>query len=292
MRLSADCMSCMIRRQAENIRDYPDEEKKARYFREVLRLVCGAPEDACAPAVTERINLLHETFFGRPYSFRELKEKYNRMMLEREQEIGAEIAASTDPLRTALQFARTGNYIDFGAMGSVDDKKLSFLLDQAQEEDVDDLEYAGFRRDLENASRLVYCTDNCGEIVLDKLLISELQKRYPGLQITVLVRGYEVLNDATLEDADQVGLTKLTAVLGNGSHAAGTVLNAVSREALQVLEEADVIVAKGQGNFESLHGCGRNIYYLFLCKCDWFTRRFGLERYKGVFINERNHRIA
>ncbi len=292
MRLSADCMSCMIRRQAENIRDYPDEEKKARYFREVLRLVGNAPEDACAPAVTERVNLLHETFFGNPYSFRELKEKYNRVMLEREQDIAAEIAASADPLRAALQFARVGNYIDFGAMGSVDDKKLSSLLARAQEEEIDDLEYDSFRRDLETAAKLVYCTDNCGEIVLDKLLIAELQKRYPEVEITVLVRGYEVLNDATLEDAEQVGLTKLARTLGNGSRAAGTVLNAVSREAFQALEEADVTVAKGQGNFESLHGCGRNIYYLFLCKCDWFTRRFGLERFQGVFINERNQRIA
>ena len=98
----------------------------------------------------------------------------------------------------------------------------------------------------------------------------------------------EVLNDAVIEDANDVGLTKIVEVIGNGNGIAGTQINKLSKEARTVLDKADIIISKGQGNFETIHGCGRNIYYLFLCKCEWFSERFGMERLKGVFINEKN----
>ena len=292
MRLSAACMACMVSRQAEALREEPDEDRKSEYLRQVLRVIGDAPEGMSAPVVTERIGALHEAYFGRPYSFRELKRRYNALMLGLEDAIGAEIAAAEDPLRLAVQYARVGNYIDFGAMGSVDDEKLRALLDRARQDELEETTYEAWKRDLDRAQRLVYCTDNCGEIVLDKLLIRQLKKRWPQLEITVLVRGGEVLNDATREDAEEVGLTGLTQVLGNGTQVAGTDLATISPEARRVFDEADVIVSKGQGNFETLHGCGRNVYYLFLCKCDWFTQRFGLERFRGVFVNEKDHQIA
>lgn len=97
----------------------------------------------------------------------------------------------------------------------------------------------------------------------------------------------QVINDATMEDAVLVGLTREIEVMGNGDDAAGTILGRISKEARKNIEEADMILAKGQGNFESLFGCGLNIYYLFLCKCDWFMRRFQVERYHGMFVNEK-----
>lgn len=97
----------------------------------------------------------------------------------------------------------------------------------------------------------------------------------------------QVINDATMKDAVLVGLTREIEVMGNGDDAAGTILGRISKEARKNIEEADMILAKGQGNFESLFGCGLNIYYLFLCKCDWFMRRFQVERYHGMFVNEK-----
>lgn len=97
----------------------------------------------------------------------------------------------------------------------------------------------------------------------------------------------QVINDATMKDAVLVGLTREIEVMGNGDDAAGTILERISKEARKNIEEADMILAKGQGNFESLFGCGLNIYYLFLCKCDWFMRRFQVERYHGMFVNEK-----
>lgn len=139
---------------------------------------------------------------------------------------------------------------------------------------------------LERASKLVYVTDNCGEIVLDKQLIRFLKEQFPNLEITALVRGKQVLNDATIEDAQQIGLTELVPVMENGTGIAGASMRAINEESRKALENADVILAKGQGNFESLYGCGLNVYYLFLCKCDWFVRRFGLTKNAGVFMRE------
>ena len=101
-------------------------------------------------------------------------------------------------------------------------------------------------------------------------------------------RGEAALNDATIEDAIQTGLDKAARITDNGCGVAGTPLDYVGADARCLLEEADVIVAKGQGNFETMHGCGLNIYYSFLCKCDWFRKRFGMEKNKGMFVRERS----
>ena len=96
---------------------------------------------------------------------------------------------------------------------------------------------------------------------MDKILIEEIQKKYPNLELTVMVRGAEVINDATMEDAVQVGLTERVKVISNGTDIAGTWLEEISPEAKVVWETADVVISKGQGNFETLHQCGKNIYY-------------------------------
>ena len=108
------------------------------------------------------------------------------------------------------------------------------------------------------------------------------------MDLTVLVRGENTLNDATMEDAVQVGLCEVAKVTGNGCGVAGTPLAYVDEQTRRLLDEADVILAKGQGNFETMHGCGLNVYYSFLCKCDWFQQRFGMEKNKGMFVRERS----
>lgn len=292
VKLSGDCMVCLIQRQWEQVSRCEDEQAKASYMIDVLRTVAEAEDGATAPLVVARITKLYRAYFGNPTGFDKLKAEYNARLLQMEDENSSRIKQSVDPLAAALKLARAGNYIDFGAMGSVEDDKLVRLIADADGETLDENVYSCFVRDLENARRLVYLTDNCGEIVLDKLLVQTIRSRYPSLEVTAIVRGAPVLNDATEEDARAVGLPDAAYVLGNGTDIAGTQLEAISEEARRQITGADLIISKGQGNFETLHGCGLNIYYLFLCKCDWFTKRFGLERYRGVFVNERDCRFA
>ena len=288
MKVSAECMHCLVKRQADNIKKYPDEEKKAAYLGKVLGIIANHAAEEPAPVLLSHIGRLHEVYFGKPFSFEELKQGYNAMMLEKEAEIREKITQAAAPLALALRFAQIGNFIDFGAMDSVDDAKLMEFLEQAETLPLLEDTYQSFTEDLKTAKKLVYLTDNCGEVVLDKLLMETIKQTAPHLEITIIVRGEPVLNDATMEDALQVGLETCGKVIPNGTNIAGTYIPWVSAEAKSALDEADLLISKGQGNFESLHGCSRNIYYLFLCKCQWFMERFGLPQYSGVFLNEKD----
>lgn len=208
-------------------------------------------------------------------------------MLNVEASVEEKIRTSADPLETALLYARIGNYIDFAALENVSQETMLKLLENENQEPLSQTEYANFQTDLSTAKTLVYLTDNCGEIVLDKLAVKILKEKYPQLNITVIVRGYPVVNDATMEDAEEIGLTDIVKVTGNGSNVGGTWFPGLSNEARTLLEQADVILAKGQGNFETMNDCGLNVYYLFLCKCDLFQRRFHAKALQGMFLNER-----
>lgn len=286
MKVSAECMHCLVKRQAENIKKYPDEEKKAEYLGKVLGIIANGAATEPAPVLLSHIGRLHEAYFGKPFSFDELKKGYNAMLLEKEEEIRRKINEAADSLALALRYSQIGNYIDFGALGSVDDEKLQDFLEQAETLPLSEETYGKFTENLKTAKKLVFLTDNCGEIVLDKLLLETIQKTAPHVECTIIVRGEPVLNDATMEDALQVGIDSCGKVIPNGTNIAGTYIPWLSAEAKQAMDEAGILIAKGQGNFESLHGCGLNLYYLFLCKCQWFMERFGLPQYSGVFINE------
>lgn len=285
---SSYCISCLLRKQEEQIRGFEDERKKAEYMKEFCRIIAESGPDDSAPVLVSYSTKLLKKYFGVEKVYEEEKNEYNQLMLKYEDDICERIYEAEDPLKEALKYARVGNYIDFGAMNHVEKNQLEMLLSKVQEDKVDEEEYQALRNDLKKAHTLVYLTDNCGEIVLDKLFIKEIKNQYPDIKITVVVRGEPVINDATMEDAAAVGMDKIVDVIGNGTDTAGTPLEYVGEDAKTVIQNADVILAKGQGNFESLNGCGLNIYYLFLCKCDWFVKSFRMKLYEGVLVNEKN----
>ena len=111
-------------------------------------------------------------------------------------------------------------------------------------------------------------------------------KRFPQLSVKILVRGKEVLNDATMEDAIYTGMDRIGEVLAGGEAVAGVVYDMLPQDLKTVLDETDVILAKGQGNYETMSGQGRHIFYAFLCKCDLFVNRFQVPRLTGMFVEE------
>lgn len=291
MKLNPFCMCCAVNKQEEAIRHFPDMEKKTEYMKKVMAILANAEEKDCSPSLSVEIKKLYSSFWDCPSKdYTEIKREFNQLMLDMETSIEEKIRTSSDPLETALLYARTGNYIDFAALSNVDQATVLSLLEDNHKDCLDSREYQYFRQDLDKAKSLVYLTDNCGEIVLDKLAVRILKETYPELNLTVIVRGYPVVNDATMEDAQETGLTALVKVIGNGSNVGGTWFPGISEEARELLENADVILAKGQGNFETMNDCGLNVYYLFLCKCDLFQRRFHAKELQGMFLNE--HRIV
>ena len=256
------------------------------YLAEIRELLDNRKENDTSPYMVYLFNKVHVRYFGKGADYKEIKKKYNDLMLGMEDKLRDEIKSAEDPLAKSIIMSRIGNYIDFGAMNHVDqDEFLELFCDTQMRED-DEKTYRSFVRECEKARNFLLVCDNCGEIVLDKLMIEQLKIRFPKLTVKALVRGGEVLNDATEEDAGYTGLDKVAEIISNGEAIAGTIYDMMPQEAKDAIDEADVILAKGQGNYESMSGQGRHVFYEFLCKCDLFTDRFKVPRLTGMFIEE------
>ena len=280
MRINESCAACLYDKQLHRTDD-------AVYLAEVRRLIDTRRETDTAPYLVYLFDQAYEERFGKRASYREIKKQYNDLALSMEGAVREKIEVSNEPLETALLYARIGNYIDFGAMNHVDEQTFLRLFENAKASEHDTAVMKSLFRQCESAESFLLVADNCGEIVLDKLFLTELRRRFPKLDISVMVRGSEVLNDATMEDAEYVKLTKTARVISSGSAAAGTIYSMLSAEARQALDSADVIHAKGQGNYESLSHQGRHIFYSFLCKCELFTERFSVPPLTGMLVEER-----
>ncbi|MBR3873378.1 MAG: DUF89 family protein [Clostridia bacterium] len=286
-RLQPECIRCLVERQ---LYAYPADaapDKQLDYMQRLLGLIAGARRDVGVPVLSREIKRLKEELFGTAEDYTQIKRHFNALMLARENELQSRIDAAADPLMEGLKCAFTGNYIDFGAaMHKVDEQQLDELLASPPPFETDEQTIARLRAELLAAKRIVYLTDNCGEIVMDKLLMRVIRHINPEAELIAIVRGDDVLNDATREDAQQVGLDTVARVMDNGSDVAGTWLEEISPEANRTLETADVILAKGQANFETMRGCGMNVYYLFMCKCSMFASRFNVPRFTGILTQD------
>ncbi len=284
-RLNTQCISCLLKKHLKDIPNIFSSAKKLEYTQGILKIIGNADISMSAPEIVEQINEFKQGF-GEITDFVEIKRFYNNFLMNYENEIEVSILNSDNSLKSAVKYAMAGNYIDFGVMENVDKQKLKETLANAPKITIDKTEFESFEEKIKNAKNIVYLTDNCGEIVLDKLLIKQILRLNKAVKINVIVRGKPVLNDCTIEDAKQVGMDKLVTVIGNGTAIAGTVLDKISPEAKSLIDNADLVISKGQGNFETLHHTGKNIYYLFLCKCEMFAQRFGVDKFTGIFIND------
>jgi uncharacterized protein with ATP-grasp and redox domains len=280
MRINDSCAACLYDKQ-KNKADDP------KYLARIRELLDNRGEDDTSPYMVYRFNKVHEEFFGAGADYTQVKKTYNDLVLGMEENLRAEIKNAADPIAKALVMARIGNYIDFGAMNHVDtDTFLGLFRDTELRED-EKKTYASFLQACARAESFLLLCDNCGEIVLDKLLIEQLSLRFQQLKFYAMVRGGSILNDVTEEDAKYVGLDQAAEIVSNGAPVGGTIYSLLPEEARSVLDGADVILSKGQGNYESLSGRGYHVFYALLCKCDLFTSRFDVPRLTGIFVEEK-----
>ena len=278
------CMQCYLRRNVDLARKLGPEDKATAFAKELMKLFIAAPEGVTAPWFGPSVaQLLHE-MYGLPIDrYHDEKIASNRFVLERLEEVRQRVSQAEDPILAGLQYAILGNYLDFSALqGDVSYEKLEQMLSGAKDIDVSGPYFDRFKADLEKAKTLLYLTDNAGEIGMDRVFAEAIQEKYPHLKITFCVRGAITANDATREDAAAVGIP--FPVIDNGNQVAGTELNLLGAEAKQALETADVILAKGMGNTETMFGCGYNVYYAFLVKCPRFTKIFQKPMMTPMFI--------
>jgi uncharacterized protein with ATP-grasp and redox domains len=242
-------------------------------LRETLRLVAQMPFDRPPPWLGQRIHKLLREATGNPDPYRALKRHSNNLALGLYPELKQRVRAAADPFAMAVRMAVAGNVVDFGCRNELGDDEVLQAIDDAMDGLIDEVAVAGLRRAVDEARDILYLADNAGEIVLDRLLIEEM----PTDRVTLVVRGSPVINDATREDAEVAGLNDLVAVMDNGSDVPGTILEACLPSFRSRFEECDLVIAKGQGNYETLSGSDQRIYFLFKVKCPVIARDAGSE---------------
>ncbi len=265
-------MSCLISqslRAAAAVTD--DVGLQEQVVREVLGLLAGMDFSLPQPAVAQFVYRRVRELTGVEDPYREAKRAFNRLGLSLLPELRARVAASPDPLLAAARLAASANLIDLGARTDLSEVEAAAALREAF-----DAPLAGddgtFLRRAGEAKNILYLCDNAGEIALDRLLIEVLGPA----RVIVAVRGRAVINDALLEDAREVGLTELVTVIDNGSDAPGTLLSDCSPAFLERYHGADLIIAKGQGNYESLSHEPADIFFIFKVKCPVLGEHAGL----------------
>jgi hypothetical protein len=263
MKTSLDCVPCLVRQTIEASRLVSMEHcQQERLVRDVLRWASEMDMDGPPPLLAQRIQHRLRELSGIEDPYRALKDQQNRLILELLPELEAKLEASPDPLELAVRLAIAGNVIDLGVKGSLTELEVRQALEQAVTEIfVGDME--AFRQAVAEARNILYLADNAGEIALDRLLIEQLGPA----RVTVAVRGAPVFNDATRADARAVGLESRVKIIDNGSDAPGTLLADCSETFREEMTKADLILAKGQGNYETLCQAKGNLFFLFKVKC-------------------------
>ncbi len=263
------------------------DAEKLRCFRDGVNALCeNPPSDYCAPLLMRDIDGLHRNIFGTGIDYTREKSLFNRALLCLEDKLYAEVMASPDPVCSALKFAMSANYIDFARISDLNEGAVNYVVSAAADVQPDKSVLDQLKCKLEIAEKLCFLHDNCGEIVLDKILIRVIKELYPAIRVISVVRGKPIINDVTQDDAREVGLQEYAEVIGNGTNVPGTYLKEVSPRVRRELKECGVVLSKGLGNLETLYGEGYNIFYAFNCKCAHIARRFGAPLWTAVLVRD------
>ena len=249
-----------------------DETVHEQVVREVLLAVPKADVRQSPPAMGQRIHRLIRELTGETDPYREIKDRFGQVALGLYPELKGRVEGSVHPIETAVRLAIAGNIIDCGVNNDLDETRVRDAVERAFGAPLNG-DMADFVDAISAAEDILYLADNAGEIVFDRLLIEQL----PREKVTVVVRGGPVINDATMDDALVAGLPHLVEVIDNGSDAPGTILEDCSEDFRRRFNEAGLVIAKGQGNYETLSETDKDVFFLLLIKCPVIARDIGCE---------------
>jgi uncharacterized protein with ATP-grasp and redox domains len=268
MKTYLDCIPCFFKQALEAARmATSDKEKQHKVLDRVMGELSGISLDGTPAEIGSVVYKIVHEITGDSDPYKKVKEKYNRIALSFYPKLKQEVEKSTDRLLTAIRIAIAGNIIDFVVGANFDiEKELQKTLTC----EFAIFDYKDFKRLAERAENILYLADNAGETVFDRVLIEELDKK-----IVYAVKGAPIINDATIEDAKFCGIDKVATVISNGSDAPGTILRSCSKEFLNYYNRADLIISKGQGNYETLSGEKRPIFFLLKAKCPMIAKDIG-----------------
>lgn len=263
MKTAMECIPCFTRQAADAVAlAVRDPALREILLRRLLNEIAATDWHQSPPVMGQRIHRTIRQVLGNPDPYREIKTQMNRVAMDILPAMREAMCRQPDPREAAVRLAIGGNLLDAGAKTQIDAEDLPAHLDTIWAAPLRG-DVPGLFRAADQARCILYLADNAGEIFFDRVLIETL----PAEKITVFVRGAPVINDATLEDAEAAGLPDMVTVLQNGSDAPGTIPEDCSEEFRNWFARTDLIIAKGQGNYETLSEIPNPIYFLFTVKC-------------------------
>jgi uncharacterized protein with ATP-grasp and redox domains len=272
MRIYLDCIPCFIRQSLDASRLATED---VYIHEQVVRGVIGLMNDLdmsqSPPVIGKKIHRLIRELLGIEDPYHSVKQQFNNIALKLYAKMRYLIIDSEISLEIAVRLAIAGNIIDFGLNSTLQETELEKTISQCLIEEHANIQIESFRNAIDEAEDILYLTDNAGEIIFDRLLIEQL----PIEKVTVAVKGSPIINDATMQDAVLAGLPKIVEVIDNGSDAPGTILESCSQEFRNRFENADLVIAKGQGNYETLSDVDKNIFFILKAKCPVISRNIG-----------------
>ncbi len=276
------CFFCFARSMEKMLeKQNMDADQKRSFTFEMARLYHQTEDGSLKSAFSRELYASLRKYSGNPDPYKEIKKSSNEFVLGLYPEMKKLVQESGNPFETALRLAISGNIIDYAINDQFD---LMATIQKVLNSDFAINHSEALKEAIEKAETVLYLGDNCGEIVFDKLFIETIA--HPNL--IYAVRGLPVINDATLEDAEFVGLTEICRVISNGYDAPSTLIDFCSDEFLEIYNKADVIISKGQGNLEGLfESPNEHIFFLLMVKCEVVAERLGV--IKGGFVVKQNN---
>ena len=272
MKAGLECIPCILKQAYNTAKRATDDPVFIRKILDLTSEYLKTVELDAAPAdISNFAYSITKEITGIKDPYKEDKKLFNDLCLEKATGLRRIIENSENPLKTAVRLAILGNVIDMGIGFTFDlEKELEKVLHKRFA--IDDFEE--FTAQLKTGrKRILYIGDNAGEIVFDSLLVKRLVRNN---ELIFVVKKGPVINDATLEDAKYIGLTDMVKVIDTGSDGIGVKWSSVSEEFVKYYEEADIVLSKGQGNFETLSEKEKNIFFLLKIKCDSVARELGV----------------
>ncbi len=274
MRTYFDCIPCFIRQVLDAVRMTSDDQQvQLQVLRQALRLASSVDLTQSPPAMAQQMHRYIRELTANQDPYVELKDKFNKIALQMYPDLRIRIEQSPDPLEMAVRLAIAGNIIDFGVTSNIEESQVQKTVAESLEAPLDLDNLAVFKKAVAKAESILYLGDNAGEIVFDRLLVEQL----PYQKIAFVVKKSPVINDATMEDALITGMTDVVEVIDNGSDAPGTILESCSEQFRDRFDRTELIIAKGQGNYETLSDVDKDIFFLLRAKCSVAARHIGCE---------------
>jgi uncharacterized protein with ATP-grasp and redox domains len=263
-----ECIPCFLRQALDAAKlAGTDKVTQKKVLDEVSRRLPGFSLDVTPPEIARTVYGIVEDYTGGKDAYKKVKQKSNEMALELYPVLKKQIDGASEVLLSAVRLAVAGNVIDYGVPHSFD---IEEEIEECLEKEFAVFDFEQFREAVKGARNVLYILDNAGEIVFDKILVEELEQ-----DVVCAVRGRPIINDVTMEDALEVGLDKVANVISSGSDIPGTVPSICEEEFLNYYNKADLIISKGQGNFETLADEAKPIFFIFKAKCPVVANHIG-----------------